>query len=278
VPGLVSSEGHLLEKEPFMTTRTASAKRRGLKEKPLPLPGQSASRQMQDLVFDRLLPYLLIALFAVLLALMEWIRWMTKAPLSPMTYTIIAVGAGIAAFLQYRKLRPLIAQYRLGRDGERAVGQALEKLRPMGYGVFHDVPGDSFNVDHVIVGPTGVYAIETKTLSKRGGEEKITTDGKYVYKNGLRLDRNPIHQARAEADYVKSIVSDALDRDVAVRPVVLFPEWWVVEVPKSLKMWLLNPKSLPSFLEQERPVLSPDEVKQIASAIESHSRNWVESD
>jgi hypothetical protein len=61
-----------------------------------------------------------------------------------------------------------MANLRLGLEGERTVGHALEELRVYGYQVFHDIPGNKFNIDHVIAGPAGIFTIETKTRSKPG--------------------------------------------------------------------------------------------------------------
>jgi hypothetical protein len=55
----------------------------------------------------------------------------------------------------------------LGYFGERIVAEHLEPLKLQGWRIFHDVPGisngSSFNLDHIAVGPNGVFAIETKT-------------------------------------------------------------------------------------------------------------------
>jgi hypothetical protein len=64
------------------------------------------------------------------------------------------------------RTRKQIRAMRLGRDGERAVGQALEQLRRYGYRVFHDILGPNWNIDHVVIGPGGIFTVETKTLSK----------------------------------------------------------------------------------------------------------------
>ena len=32
--------------------------------------------------------------------------------------------------------------------------------------VYHDIPGNNFNIDHVVVGPNGVFAVETEGRSK----------------------------------------------------------------------------------------------------------------
>ncbi|MBN1547047.1 MAG: NERD domain-containing protein [Syntrophaceae bacterium] len=55
--------------------------------------------------------------------------------------------------------------YRLGYEGEMATGQELNMLMLEGYHVFHDFPADRFNIDHIVVSPNGVIAIETKAKS-----------------------------------------------------------------------------------------------------------------
>ena len=65
----------------------------------------------------------------------------------------------------------------LGYLGERAVAEHLEALTRTGYRIFHDVPCEgrkkNFNIDHVVVGPTGVAAIEVKTRRKKKGPPRF---------------------------------------------------------------------------------------------------------
>ena len=62
---------------------------------------------------------------------------------------------------------------KLGLLGERAVGEQLSSLAGVGYHVFHDVPGDGdWNVDHVVVGLAGVFAIERMQRIRRLIENK----------------------------------------------------------------------------------------------------------
>jgi hypothetical protein len=55
--------------------------------------------------------------------------------------------------------------WRVGADGEETVGARLEKLRKHGWHVLHAVPvGDrGADIDHLIIGPGGVWTINTKT-------------------------------------------------------------------------------------------------------------------
>src|SRR5690349_14253550 len=68
----------------------------------------------------------------------------------------------------------LIDAYRKGAEGERLAGRRLDGLAEAGFVVLHDrrAPGYGGNLDHVVIGPTGVWAVETKAL--RG---KVEIDG-----------------------------------------------------------------------------------------------------
>ena len=65
----------------------------------------------------------------------------------------------------------------LGYLGERAVADHFEPLRESGFRIFHDVPCEgrkkNFNIDHVVVGKTGVAAIEVKTRRKKKGRSGL---------------------------------------------------------------------------------------------------------
>ncbi|TVS21190.1 MAG: NERD domain-containing protein, partial [Planctomycetaceae bacterium] len=93
----------------------------------------------------------------------------------------------------------------LGYDCELAVAQELNALARKGYYVFHDVPADGFNIDHVTVGPTGVVAIETKGRPKPLGKDG-RANAKMRFEQG-RLqfpgwsERKPLDQATRQAKW-----------------------------------------------------------------------------
>ena len=51
-----------------------------------------------------------------------------------------------------------------GAEGERHTARLLDRLTRDGYVVFHDlaVPGSLANVDHLVIGPTGVFVIDSR--------------------------------------------------------------------------------------------------------------------
>jgi hypothetical protein len=166
---------------------TKRENRSPIKNLPVRMAGQCLREQLDVILNDDLSPYLAISVMSLVMAGLEWYRYLTKAPYSPVIYTAMALIVIVVTARKIRKIRPFIRQLRLGIIGEEAVGQFLdEKLRPMGCQVFHDLLADKFNVDHIVVGPTGLFAVETKTWSKpMTGDCKVKYDGEQITVNGL---------------------------------------------------------------------------------------------
>ena len=164
----------------------------------------------------------------------------------------------------------------MGRDGDRVVGQLLEPLRSEGYRVFHDIPGEGFNIDHAIIGPAGIFTIDTKTRSKlAAGRPEMVYDGNTVCLQHAVPDEWPIVQARAQASWLSEILSDARPTRVKVRPVVVVPEWYVERTGTRSKddVWVLTPEALESFLDHVPGRLSPDEIQLAATCLTSYCRS-----
>jgi hypothetical protein len=249
-------------------------KRSPLKDNPLRNPGQSVDEQRADLVFDKVLGPFLVTFLVILLAALEWWRQFSGSPPQPWLYTILAVlVAGYAAWQVYRAW-PQVRDLRLAREGEIAVGQYLEHLRGSGYQVFHDVLGQGFNVDHVVIGPAGVFTVETKTWSKPlRGEARIVVEGERIIANGLEPERNPLVQAMAQASWLRSLLEESTGRMLPVRPAILFPGWFVERPPAGQSdVWVLNPKALPAFLGREPERLSAEEIKLAAFHLSRYVR------
>jgi hypothetical protein len=245
-----------------------------IKDRPLRAPGQSLEEEKRRLIEDKYEAPAIMALFFVGLAALEWWRYATSAPPQPVLLTGVAVLAVAFAAWRLLRLRPQLRRLRQGIDGERAVGQYLERLRSGGYEVFHDLIGEGFNVDHVAIGPAGVFTIETKTWSKPAkGEPRIDFDGERLTAVGHEPARDPIIQAKAQASWLQRLVLESTGRRVTVRPVVVFPGWFVQQSEGSRRdVWVLEPKALPGFLQHEDERLSPADVKLISYHLSRYIR------
>ncbi len=247
-----------------------------LKDKPLHNPGQSSDGYIQDFIIDEISPPILFAAgMMVILAIMEWYKWATKSPPIPELTTALAFIAVLYAIIRRMILRKKLKALKLGRDGEIAVGQYLEHLRESGAKVFHDIPGDGFNLDHVVIDKSGIYVIETKTFSKPDkGESNIVYDGEKILASGKELDRNPIVQAKAACDWLKDLLKKSTGKDCNPRPVITFPGWFVQPTAESKNsdVWVLNPKALPAFISKSKSQLKKDEVNIFAYHLSRYVR------
>ena len=144
----------------------AQSVRSPIKGNPLHNPGQSLEDEIQRIGDDLMTGSWILAVSFTGMAAVEWVRFFRDVPPNPALVTLIAVSLWVYTGYRIYRTRNKLRTLKQGRDGEKAVGQYLDRFVGMGAHVFHDVPAPGFNVDHVIIAPQGVYVIETKTLSK----------------------------------------------------------------------------------------------------------------
>jgi hypothetical protein len=113
------------------------------------------------------------------------------------------VGLAVAVVMAWRlRFRPSeqARAWQRGAHGERRTARLLDRLTRDGFVVFHDlaVPGKtSTNVDHLVIGPTGVFIIDSKQWT---GTVHQGADG-LAWHNSYRLDRT-LETVRWEAQVV----------------------------------------------------------------------------
>ena len=125
------------------------------------------------------------------------------------------VASLIAVIVYWRKGMRRVESFFRGARGEERVANVLSGL-PDAYHVFHDFVAGGEHVDHVVVGPSGVFSVETK--SWKGRVEII--EG-HILVSGALPSRDPAQQAQREADQVRMRLKQ-LGFDVTVVPVVCF--------------------------------------------------------
>ena len=247
-----------------MATRLGRSLRR---PKSRPAPGPSLDEALRTIVQRDAHEAMVPAALLTLIAVWEWIRWLSPMP-GPELLTAIALAAICWASVKVRRARTTIERLKLGRDSEREVGDAFDQLRERGYRVFHDIPGPDYTVDHLLVGPQGLFLVETRTGARPArGMGRIRYDGETLTVVGRRGDRDPIQQVMAQARWIADLVSDSSGRNCFVRPVMLFPGWFVERLARTTIVWALNPKTLPTLVEREPIRLGPEDIQLIASHV-----------
>jgi hypothetical protein len=247
-----------------------------LKGKPLRLAGESLDKEIDKWVTDKALGAFFVAASLCAIAYLEWYGYLTHAPRRPILFTVVAAVAVAFAGWRFWSVRVRVRQLRLGRDGERVVGQFLERFREGGGQVFHDVPGEGFNLDHVVISPRGIYAIETKTQTKPWPEAKIVVEDDTLKVAGYVPDRDPIVQVTAAARWLEKRLEESTGKRFAVRGVVVFPGWFVEQRGPRGDVWVLEPKMLPGFIEQEPTSIAPADVALAAFHLSRYVRSEAE--
>lgn len=232
---------------------------------PMRVAGESLNHQIQTYLEDKAYPMAMLAVMLSSVAAMEWWRWFRDLPPKPVPATVLAILAWVVFLVWLPRHRKRLRALRQGLDGERSVAEYLDRFREHGYYVYHDIMGNGFNIDHVLIGPTGVYTIETKTISKPArGNPKISFEGDALRVDGFKPDRDPVKQAQAQATWLAEFLGKPGGEKVPVQPVVVYPGWYVEKQPNGFPVWVMEPKSLESFLRRESAKLAPEVVKTLA--------------
>jgi hypothetical protein len=251
-----------------------TARRRSpLRDRPLRYAGQSIDEKIDDLWDDFTVYFWVTTTFAAL-AVSNWILVLTKSSTNPWLSTVVAVAYGTYASLRMWKNRQQAALLKLGRDGERIVAENLEALKQEGAVVLHDIVGEGFNLDHVVCSRRGIYAIETKTRSKPArGNSTVVFDGKKILVDGFEPERDPVGQASALAKWLEETLLASTGKRFAVKPVVVFPGWYVEPNPKGTPVWVLNPKALPTFIHNEPISITESDLHMVVFHLTQYVRS-----
>jgi hypothetical protein len=169
----------------------------------------------------------LIRLVWPLLVLLPLGGYLVRAtlPSPPLPQTAAACLLAILAFalaVQLQRSRSQLAAYMKGARGEEMVAHLLGFL-PAGYRVFHGgdpQPGQpDLDYDHVAVGPSGLFAIETKNWE--GIIEPV--DGRILC-NGSEPSRPPLEQVKHTANQLrKMLATHGVDHPaLEITPVLCF--------------------------------------------------------
>jgi hypothetical protein len=154
-----------------------------------------------------------------------------------------------------------------GAERQRATGWWLGRL-PTGWHVFNDVPvGEAgTSLDHLVIGPGGVFTINTKVL-----DGKIWLGPHSVLLNRRRTDFLP--RASAEAERASELLSAALGRPVVVRAAlaILADDWTIRRRP--IDVYVDATRGVRDWVLRQPAVLRPQDVAEL-STVASRPATW----
>lgn len=148
-------------------------------------------------------------------------------------WILFAGFVAVAAWSTWTLIRNGNARRRglAGLKAEMYTAQELNRLIGENCVVLHDIPGEGFNLDHVVIGPTAVYVVETKSVRKprnTGKDDyyKVRQEGDVLLFPDFQGSA-PIYQARRYAQWLARYLNEATNQPIPVLATVSLPGWFV---------------------------------------------------
>jgi hypothetical protein len=233
--------------------------------------GESLSEERERRVYDKLpvivfMPFTFWCLFVV--TQLQQSNSILRRPAFWLSFAIIFT---IVSAIWFMRLFHIARRLNRGERGELHIADVLEELRTEGYKPVHDIVGNGFNIDHVIVGPGGIFAIETKYRSGKGQITFRNSEGVFL---GNRLEeKDCLKQARANAAAISDLIRENCGRRESVKPIVVFVgDWKVKDEWRDTSVRVLTPDRLTRYIRNQQPRLKQSEIELIASHLERSSR------
>jgi hypothetical protein len=156
-------------------------------------------------------------------------------------------------FVVLRYVVPLVERRDRGASGEEHVGWLLDEMAESGWEVIHDASLGRGNVDHILIGPGGVFTVETKSTP---GPVRVS-----------RLHGGILGQAQAQRRSIERVTG------IAVEPLLVF----------SRGVRIVPARMLLGYLSRKEPALSRTEIGRahslvVAALLETEPRRTLAGD
>ncbi len=246
--------------------------------------GHTLQKQINDLQIDLFSQLFVTPLLMMMMALFMMLQsYLLHQKISGVVMSFVGVmllGLFIHGMTKSYKMMKRLQHLKLGYFCELAVGQELEQIvRPQQspYRVYHDIPFDGFNIDHLIISPNGVFVIETK------GRSKPINDGTKQFK--VRVENDALHfphhvetepllQVRRNITSVRNWLNSATGTEVPVGGILVLPGWFVDLRQKATAPYVISGAALPKVLPQLKVgALEQAHIQAIAHQVEQRVRD-----
>lgn len=157
-------------------------------------------------------------------------------------------------FVVLRYVLPLVARHDRGATGEEQVGSLLDGLEGKGWRAIHDASFGHGNVDHILVGPAGVFTVETKS---HPGPVKVS-----------RIHGATIAQAQAQS---RAILRAA---GIEAEPLIVYSRAWVDRpLARRKGVRIVPARLLPQYLDRRGQRLTPEQAQAAQESIAAALRS-----
>lgn len=241
-------------------------------------PGASLQAE-RDKIYELQMDRMVAAIVIGLLAAMTIVARRVKEDLSTWgwldsLFLLVILGAGIYYGRKVMADMPQSRRLKQAIRAEQATAQELAASLAGDNRIIHDIEAKDFNIDHVVITPAGIFAVETKSRLKPpagNGSPKVKYDGKGLDFGGWK-EIKPIDQADRQARWLANYLRESTGEAFPVTAVLALPGWYVERTaPITPNMvQVINPKNSGWLLlpEKKLPRLEPKAIQRAAFALE----------
>ncbi len=196
-----------------------------------------------------------------------------NAKLMDMVYlTCILTGFLLYATNKLRRLEAKKKRLRRVYTGLQMVAQEINSLMSSGYQVYHDFPSGRFHIDHIIVGPNGVFTIQSRIPSCfDGAVERRQLAVKAMGKELRALkttDAVSIRTTAFHAAWLANWLLTAAGEAVRVQPLLTLPGF-TIEAVDTADVVMADPAHIAGVVRTTcvNP-LTPETIQRLCAEIE----------
>lgn len=175
----------------------------------------------------------------------------------------------LARFFGVSPLTPEGRPWYLGAVGERIVGRMLAGLDER-WAVLHAVPvgsGDS-DIDHVVIGPGGVFTINTKHHS---GQSVWVAPRTFLVAGQAK---SYLPESRKEAERATRLLGDALPAGLGAHPLIAVVDAKSLTIrERPVDVTVMNANGLVRWLHKRPPVLDAQQIATL-TAVAQRPTTW----
>jgi hypothetical protein len=214
-------------------------------------PGQYARETVQRL---RLRTLVTLGVLAVATALLG-----KGLGLHSVLFLASEVALLVSMFVISRYVMPLVERHDRGATAEEQVGELLEELTDGSWRVIHDATLGRGNVDHIAIGPAGVFTVETKS---HPGPVRVG-----------RVHGSTLTQAKAQAKAIEEVTG------LQVQPLIVFSRAWVDRPTARRKGVRVVPaRMLLGYLRRRPTTLTREQIARAHELVAEALLEWEARD
>lgn len=233
----------------------------------MPVKAFSLRQEIDRIIEAQQLPVLLLMIAFWIVCAVEWTQRFFGAIPDPRLWSLIALVFTMYGGLQIFRLNRRGGPWR-SADPRNKAFRALRRLCTAGWGLCYDSNEASSAIDNVLVGDTGVYAVQVKHRSGSGVIEQ-SAEGELLFGGRVRDGRlltNALRAARPLQEYLDARFENPPQVKAVV---VVVGDWSIQQSETDASVDVITVDKVVEYFQSRANTLTKDQVGEISGFLNS---------